>query len=556
MPGSLPMSLETAAGRVGVADVAPDRPLPPLPSHWRSLARAFVHRARSQPRAPAMADSTGAALSYSEAFLRSAALGRVLARELGPEPYVGVMIPPTAPAAVANVALTLRGKIPVNLNYTASQAVIDSAIDQCGITRVLTSRRVLDKFKVQPKGTLLFLEDVPRKVTALDKAWAFAVSRLVPIAALGAFLPGLRGDNLDATATVVFTSGSTGDPKGVVLSHRNILSNIHQFGTAVELRPDDVVLGILPFFHSFGFTVTVWGVLALGLKGAYHFSPLDARIVGNLCQEHKATILLATPTFMRNYLKKCDRAQFATLRLPILGAEKLKPSLAREIREGLGIEPLEGYGCTETAPVVAVNVPHKARGRDIIGNRPGTVGMPLPGTAIKTTDPETGADLPRGSEGAIHVKGPQVMVGYLDRPESTAKVLKDGWYATGDLGLLDADGFLTITDRLSRFSKIGGEMVPHQGVESAILEATGADEQAMAVTSLPDPRRGERLAVVYTDLGVEPAEVCRRLVAGAVPRLWIPSADDFVRVEELPLLGSGKVDLRRLRQVARERLGG
>jgi acyl-[acyl-carrier-protein]-phospholipid O-acyltransferase/long-chain-fatty-acid--[acyl-carrier-protein] ligase len=550
------MSLETAVQSVSAAEVGPDHTLTPLPAHWRSLARAFVHQVRTRPRQVAMVDSTGASLTYGATFLRALALGRALSRELGPEPYVGVMLPPTVPAAVVNIALTLLGKIPINLNYTASQNLVNASIEQAGVARVLTSQRVLDKFKLQVKGPLL-LEEMPKKVTLLDKAQAATIAKVVPIAALGAVLPGLRNDRLDDQATVIFTSGSTGDPKGVVLSNRNILSNIHAIDTHLHLDPSEVVLGVLPFFHSMGFTVTLWTVLCLGKTSVFHFNPLDARIVGGLCQTHKVSLLIGTPTFMRAYLSRCGPEQFTTAKRVILGAEKLKPGLATEIRETLGVEPLEGYGCTELSPVVAVNVDHDLTtrdGRTVPGNRLGTVGMPLPGTSVRTVDPETGDVLPRGTEGLVEVKGPQVMVGYLNRPEATAKVLRDGWYSTGDLGMLDADGFLTITDRLSRFSKIGGEMVPHLGVEAALMHAAGVDETCVAVTSLPDVKRGERLVVLYTNLNAAPEEIYHRLTAGSLPKLWIPSADAFVQVDALPVLGTGKLDLRQLRQIARERL--
>jgi acyl-[acyl-carrier-protein]-phospholipid O-acyltransferase/long-chain-fatty-acid--[acyl-carrier-protein] ligase len=394
-------------------------------------------------------------------------------------------------------------------------------------------------------------------VRPVDKIWAAAVARVVPIAALGAFLPGLRGEDLDATATVIFTSGSTGDPKGVVLSHRNVLSNMHQVGEHVRLLPDEVALGILPFFHSFGFTITIWTVLGLGKRVIYHFNPLDAKIIGSLCEKHGVTMIAATPTYMRTYLHRCDRKQFSKLVHLILGAEKLKPELARDIQEKLGIEPMEGYGCTELSPVVSVNTTHAmtlADGRVVHGYRAGTVGLPLPGTSVKAVDPATGADLPAGTEGMILVSGPQVMAGYLNRPDATAKVIQDGWYTTGDLGMVDADGFLKITDRLSRFSKIGGEMVPHLAVESAILEVTGASEESVAVTAIPDAKRGERLCVLYTDLGQPVSDVYRRLSAGAIPRLWVPATEDFLAVEKIPILGSGKVDLRALRELAAERL--
>lgn len=539
-------------GSEGVA-IPPWCDLAPLPRDWRSLPSAFVLAARANSSRTALCDSTGASLTYGQTFLRALALGRVLARTWSSERRVGLMVPPVVPAVVANLAVSLWRKVPVNLNYTASQDVVDSSIEQCGITHVITSARALDRFQIRPRAELIFLEDIPKRVTFADKLWAAAVSRLVPIGALGTFVPGLRDESLDAEATVIFTSGSTGEPKGVVLSHRNILSNAHQIEEQVELKPEDVVLGILPFFHAFGFTVTIWTALALGKKIVYHFNPLDARTVGKLCEEHGVTLLLGTPSFMRLYLKSCAPKQFATLTHLILGAEKLKPEFAREIRRTLGIDPLEGYGCTELSPVVAVNVPRPARlrdGREVSGNRLGTVGLPLPGTSIKTIDPDSGEDLPAHGEGIVAVKGPQVMVGYLGKPEATARVLRDGWYITGDIGVVDSDGFLQITDRLSRFSKIAGEMVPHIMVESVLMEITGVDEQHVAVTGIPDAKHGEKLCVIYTDLGLSPTEVHRRLGDSRLPRLWIPSVRDFVRVDQIPITATGKIDLRSLRQIA------
>jgi acyl-[acyl-carrier-protein]-phospholipid O-acyltransferase/long-chain-fatty-acid--[acyl-carrier-protein] ligase len=538
---------------------APLRPLPPLPPRWSSLPRVFVIQARARWSAEAMADSTGASLTYGNTLIRALVLGRVLARLCGPAAHVGLLVPPTVPAAVANLAITLWGKIPVNLNYSASQTMVDASIDQCGITHVITSAKVLDRFKITPKGRLILLEDIPGQVRLTDKLWAAAVAKLVPTGVIGAFVPGLRDDRLDATATVIFTSGSTGDPKGVVLSHRNVLSNVHQVEEQVHLKPEEVLLGVLPFFHSFGFTITIWTAICLNKKVVYHFNPLDARVIGKLCESHKVTLLTGTPSFSRLYLKGCDPGQFKTITHWIVGAEKLKPELARDIEAALGIKPLEGYGCTELSPVVAVNVPREVElpgGRSVAGNRLGTVGLPLPGTAIKTVDPETGRDLPVGTEGMIAVQGPQVMVGYLNRPEATAEVVKGGWYLTGDIGYLDPDGFLKITDRLSRFSKIAGEMVPHLAIESAIQQATGVDENHLAVTGVPDPKQGERLCVLYTDLGMSPVEVQQRLTAGPMPKVWIPSQRDFIQVEEIPLTSTGKVDLRRIKEIALERGAG
>ena len=551
------MTISTAERTAGVAPAAFDVPLPPLPDHWRSLPRAFLRTAREHWSEVGLVDSSGVELTYGSALTRSLALARALSRELGPEPYVGVMVPPSVPGAIINIALAFLGKIPVNLNYSANQAVIDAAVDQCGIKHVVTAKKVIHKVKLTPKGALIFGEDMAGKVGKLDKVMALAMAKVLPEAALGPFLPGLKGDGLDATATVIFTSGSTGDPKGVVLSHGNILNNVHQMRVHLRLDPLKVsALGVLPFFHSFGFTVGIWTILLLGKKAVYHSNPLDAKIVGDLCEKYQITLLPCSPTFVRHYIQRCKPEQFAHLTMLVLGAEKLKPELAREIEEKIRVRPLEGYGTTEMAPICSVNVPFEIElpdGRKVDGNRPGTVGRPMPGTAIKTTDPETGADLPRGTEGMLHVKGPQIMAGgYLDRPEATAKVLKDGWYTSGDLGFLDADGFLSITGRLSRFSKIAGEMVPHEGVESALMAAAGVTEQALAVTSVPDAKRGERLVVVQTPWEISPAEACKKLAATSIPRLWIPAAEDFLQVEAIPILGSGKLDLRRLKEIATE----
>ncbi len=550
------MSVQTTERPVGADQNAPDVALPPLPASWRSLPRAFVDTARARWSKVGMADSTGVELSFGSSLIRAVALGRALARDLGPERYVGVMVPPSVPGAITNIALLLLGKIPINLNYSASQSVIDAAVDQSGIKHVITSKKVVEKVHLTPKGTLVYLEDMPAKVGKLDKLWAAFVGKVCPVGLMGSFLPGLKDEKFDATATVMFTSGSTGDPKGVVLSHGNVLSNVHQMRHHLKLDPLDVVaLGILPFFHSFGYTVGIWTILLLGKKAVYHSNPLDTKVIGDLCEKHKVTLIAASPTFARHYIQRKPE-QFAGLVHLLLGAEKLQPQTAQEIRDKIHLEPLEGYGTTEMSPVAAVNVPFDVTlpdGRVVPGNRPGTVGRLLPGTAVKTIDPETDADLPRGSEGMVLVKGPQIMQGYLDRPDATAKVLRDGWYNSGDLGFLDADGFLRITGRLSRFSKIAGEMVPHLGVESALMEAAGVDEMALAVTSVPDDKRQERLIVVHTKLAIPPAEVCKKLLAAGLPRLWVPSAEDFLQVEAIPRLGpGGKLDLRKLKEIALE----
>jgi acyl-[acyl-carrier-protein]-phospholipid O-acyltransferase/long-chain-fatty-acid--[acyl-carrier-protein] ligase len=551
------MSVQTPTARVERADTStPDRPLPPLPTAWRSLPAAFLSTARANWGKLAILDSLGAKLTYGQALIRALVLSRLLKKKLGPEPYVGVLVPPGAAGAVTNLALSILGKIPVNLNYSANKTVIDSSIAQCEIRQIVTTPKLLEKIGYHPQGDLIFLEDLAKTVTLIDKVWSAAMARLAPLGVLTAARPGF-GPALDKTATVMFTSGSTGDPKGVVLSHANILSNVHQMNTHIALLPEEVVIGILPYFHTFGYTVTIWTVLLLGKRVVYHHSPLDYRVIPDLIAKHGVTMIPSSPTFMRHYLDRSKPGQLNSLVHMLLGSEKLKPALTEAIKEVLGKEPMEGYGCTELSPVISVNTITEMTtrdGRKVYGNRLGTTGMPLPGTAIRTVDPETGAELPRGTEGLIWVKGPQVMVGYLGRPEATAKVLKDGWYCTGDLGYVDPDGFLKITGRLSRTAKIGGEMVPLDGVEIAVHEAAGGAEQAVAVTTVPDAKRGERVVVLYSDADLSPESVCQKLNAGSLPKLWLPSARDFVRVEEVPSLGPGKKDLRRIKEIAAERL--
>ncbi|ADV61633.1 AMP-dependent synthetase and ligase [Isosphaera pallida ATCC 43644] len=540
--------------------------LPDFPASWNSLGGALWSVSKRAATRVAMWDSTGASLTYSELLVRACVLWRALSRRLTAAENVGILMPPLVPSAVANLALNLGGRVPVNLNYTAGAEAVNSAIRQAGITHVVTARKATDRLGFVPDAEPIWLEDLPATITTIDKAWGFFVSKLG--AGLASwFLPGLRGNRLDRLATIIFTSGSTGDPKGVMLSHRNILSNVMAVGCHLDFHDDDKLLGVLPFFHSMGTTICLWMALVLGIPVVFHSDPRDARVIGDLIERHELTILLGTPTFMRMYLTRCKPPQLKSLRYLILGAEKLKPELERDIREKLGITPLEGYGCTELSPVVSVNTPFEVTapdGRTIPGNRVGTVGRPIPGTAVRTIHPETGEPLPPGTEGLVLVKGPQVMMGYLNKPEETAAVLKEGWYNTGDLGLLDADGFLKINDRLSRFSKIAGEMVPHVKVESAIMAVTGRNEQQVAVTGVLDHKRGEKLVVLYVPASddaehpvppLEPEVVVKAIREAGLPNLWVPDPADFFEIDHLPTLGSGKIDLKALKQIARSKAG-
>src|SRR6202041_732762 len=363
-----------------------------------------------------------------------------------------------------------------------------------------------------------------------------------------------KSQSLDDLATLIFSSGSTGEPKGVMLTHYNIMSNIDQMGQTFMLTKGDALLGVLPFFHSFGFTVTLWLPAVLSVGVAYHPSPLDLTAVSELVRDYQVTFLLATPTFLQAYTRRCLPEDFGSLQFVVVGAEKLPEPLALAFEDRFGIRPLEGYGCTECSPVVAVNTrDFRAPGFRQVGAKRGRIGHPLPGVSVRIVNPETRERREFGTPGLLLVHGPNVMLGYLGKPEKTAEVLQDGWYTTGDIAAEDEDGFLTITDRLSRFSKIGGEMVPHIKIEEKLNELAETPEKTFVVTGVPDGKKGERLVVLHTLTPEEVKPVIEKLANSDLPNLWIPRANQFFQVDELPHLGSGKLDLRRVHEIAKEK---
>ncbi|MHC4180240.1 MAG: AMP-binding protein [Planctomycetota bacterium] len=522
-----------------------------------TLPRRFLRISRGTLRQAKVADSSGAELTGAGLLTRTLILRRLLRREVldDDEKHVGLLVPPSVGAVVANAAVSLDRRIAVNLNYTVSSEVMNACIRQCEIRHVLTSRRAMEKFDLKIDAQLVYLEDFKDKVTTADKLIAAAQTWLLPAAALERWLGLIEIDPHDVL-TVIFTSGSTGLPKGVMLTHRNVGTNIEGFNAVLNLSRSDVLVGILPLFHSFGYTVTLWTALTLHPKGVYHYSPLEARQVGKLCRQHGATLLIATPTFLRSYLRRCQPEDFAAMEMVITGAEKLPVELADAFEKKFGVRPLEGYGTTELSPVVGVNVPpSRQTATTRKGCREGTIGQPLPGVSAKVIDLDTGEDLGVGRSGMLMIKGPNVMKGYLGQPELTAQVIRDGWYETGDVAQIDAEGFIKITGRQSRFSKIGGEMVPHIRIEeelARVLELDEEEEITLAVTAVPDPKKGERLVVLHTGLGQPPQEICRLLSDAGLPPIWIPLPDSFRQVSEIPVLGTGKLDLKRVKEMALE----
>lgn len=513
------------------------------------VVNRFMQSAKKRWFRMALADSLGRELTFGQALTGSRLLGRWFARERPSDKMVGVLLPSSVAGALVNMGLMLAGKVPVNLNFTIGAEAMESAIKQCGIRTIVTARAFLTKAKLEERPEMIFVEELLAKQGKVAQLAMYVATLLTPTSLLLRFA-GPKGQSVDDLCTIMFSSGSTGEPKGVMLSQHNVVSNLEAIAQILWVQKEDWVIGVLPFFHSFGFTGTLCLPLVIGIGAVYHANPLDAKTIGGLIRKYKATILISTPTFCQAYLRICPAEDFASLKHVVVGAERLRPDLAAAFREKFGLDMLEGYGATEMGPVVSVNVPNVIEaGESQTGHKPGTVGHPVPGVAARIVDPETLADLKEGEEGLLLLKGPGRMVGYLNNPEKTAEVIKDGWYVTGDIAVLDEDGFIRITDRLSRFSKIGGEMVPHLRVEEAMLQIPGIN--GANVTAVPDAAKGERLIGFYVaDESMAPELVWQGLNSSGLPKIWVPKAADMHRIEELPVLGTGKTDLKRLKVMA------
>ncbi|HLZ33960.1 MAG TPA: acyl-[ACP]--phospholipid O-acyltransferase [Nitrospira sp.] len=525
-------------------------------SDRRPLHRVFIHAMRRHPFRFAMADQSRPHVSSLQALIGSIVLARALRPFWESQRHVGLLLPPTVAGALVNVAAPLCGKTSVNLNYTVGKTGLEAAVRLADLRTIVTSRMFVEKAKLElPEGpTIIWVEDVARTIGTGQKLIASLLALCAPARVIELACGQKTPLTMDDLATIIFSSGSTGEPKGVMLSHFSVDANAQAASQVLHLYRNERVLGILPFFHSFGYLV-FWFIMFNNAGLVLHPSPLDVAAIGELVRRYRVTFLVTTPTFLQLYQRRCTPEQFSSIRVVITGAEKLPARLAQAFEDQFGIEPIEGYGVTECAPVIAVNCPdYRAAGYYQPASRRGSVGQPLPGVSVQIVDPDSFEPLPPGTPGMLLVRGPNVMNGYLGREDLTAKAMRDGWYITGDIAILDDDGFLTITDRLSRFSKIGGEMVPHGKVEEALHLAAGLDTQAFAVTGIPDERKGEQLAVLHILEESRIPEILGKLAANGLPNLFIPARGNFVKVEALPVLGTGKMDLRSLKRIAIERL--
>lgn len=474
---------------------------------------------------------------------------------------VGILLPPGKGGMVANLAVLLAGKIPVNINFTSSRDAVHSSIRQADLDKFITADpfvRKIPSFPWPPNRDLIFIE---RTLPAIKKKiirWVI-LSKILPVSVIASIL-GIGKEKGDDEAILLFTSGSSGEPKGVPLSHRNVLANVCQFGSRIHLGHEAKVLGCLPLFHSFGCTVTLWYPCIEGVNLVTYPSPLETKRLAELVEMHQVNLLLSTPTFLRGYMRRVKPEQLESLDYVITGAEKLPESLAASFEEKFGILPLEGYGLTETSPATNVNLPETDQQGDapvIRSKRFGSVGKFLPGIAVKITNPATGKPAPVDTQGTIWLRAANVFPGYLNNEEKTKEVIVDGWFNTGDIGRLDDEGFLYIEGRLSRFSKIGGEMVPHEEVEAAITRVLGLDgeaERKIAVVGIPDEQKGEAIALLTTICGETREQECidlrYKLMDAGLPSLWCPKT--FIPAEEIPILASGKLDIKGCQELAEQ----
>lgn len=555
---AMPPTTTAAEARLTIqkmsADCALARSSKRLPVH-----RQFVRMAARYPFKPCFIDTmrNGLVLSQAKVLAGAMCLAGRLRPLLGDAPMVGVWLPPGVGAAVTNIALALLGKTAVNLNYTSSDDYVRSAVRQCNLRHVLTSVLFLKHKRLDPGPgvELIHLEDFRKEITKFQLFRAYLTVVLSPGWILDRWVLRLGKHGPDDLATVIFSSGSTGEPKGVMLTHRNIAANAQSMIQVIDLRSSDRLLGVLPFFHSFGYTVTFWAPLQVAASAVFHTDPRQAKEIGELCRKYQCSLFLSTATFLRFYLRRCEADDFKSLRILVCGAEKLPPSLAQEFEQKFGVLPMEGYGCTELSPAVTTNIPdQEISGVRQVCNKIGTIGQPLPGVAARVVNPDTYEPRPHGQEGLLLIYGANVMKGYLGRDELTREVIRDGWYVTGDMAKIDPDGFVTITGRLTRFAKIGGEMVPLEKIEDDLHDVMQTTERVLAVASIPDERRGERLIVLHLPLnGTTPRMLSQRLSEKGLPNLWIPGERDFFLVSEMPVLGSGKLDLLRVKAMALER---
>ena len=532
----------------------------------KPLQYGWLKRSKAQLSKRSVVDAMGSDLTNAKVITAVLLFVKSLKVKLEDKQNIGVLLPSSSIGSIINMALLVLGKRPVNLNYTLSSEAMASAMERADITTVISSDKFIDKLSL--KGfdfaevigeKLLSAESIGAEFSKPDKLIALTQAYCMPTWLIEKCY--FEEVSLDDTATILFSSGSEGTPKGIELTHKNLITNIKQVAMLLNFQDKDVILNSLPIFHSFGLTVTTLLPLSEGITMVSAPDPTDAASIGKLAARYRATIMFGTSTFFRLYERnrKLHPLAFESIRMIVAGAEKLKPEIKLSFKKKFGLDIFEGYGTTETSPVVAVNMPDRLdleSMRPIIGNKLGSVGQGIPGTIVKVVDPVSFKALPIGVDGHIIVGGPQVMKGYLNDEAKTKEVIVElegiRYYLTGDKGHLDEDGFIFITDRYSRFAKIGGEMISLGSVEEQLTDLLGEEVELSAV-ALNDDKKGEQIVLLYRS-ELSQSDITTKIKQSDILPLMKPSK--IFEVAEIPKLGTGKADFKGAKRVAESLMEG
>ncbi len=478
--------------------------------------------------------TTGKNVTYSRALIGALILSSKFKKY--DKGFIGIMVPTSAGCALATVGALMSGRIPVMINYsTGAESNAKYAQKKCKFKTIITSKALLEKINCPLLDGMVLIEDIMESVSTLDKLKAALTTKLPVNMILNTIHKGEEND----TAAILFTSGSEKDPKAVQLSHKNLSSNIENFGAYVKISDEDIILANLVFFHIFGLTVNLWVSFYYGMTMVTYANPLDFQTVSTIAREEKPTIMVGTPSFFWGYLNKSEPGDFKTLRLMVAGADKCPDALREGYITKHGVTLLEGYGATETSPVISVN--------SLEFNRPGSTGKVIPGVQVKIENFETGEPCATREVGKILVKGDLVMTGYYDDQVLTSESLIDGWYNTGDMGYFDEDGYLWHAGRFKRFAKIGGEMVSLVKVENT-LEKFLPLGVSCCVVEVSDEKKGSTI-VATVSIEINKTEILRKM-GKELPNIALPR--QFVIIKELPMMSTGKIDFRTVTKIVQE----
>lgn len=499
------------------------------------LHQQFVRIAKKNGKKIAIIDkTTGTRVPYSRALIGALILSSKFRKY--DKGFIGIMIPTSAGCALATVGALMSGRIPVMINYsTGAEINARYAQKKCRFKTIITSKALLEKINCPLIEGMVLIEDIMAGISTGEKLKAALISKLPLNFILGNIH---KGDEND-TAVILFTSGSEKDPKAVPLTHKNIVADIESFGKYVGINSEDSILANLVFFHVFGLTANLWVSFYYGMTMITYANPLDFQTICRIAREEKPTIMVGTPSFFWGYLQKSEPGDFKTLRLMVAGADKCPDALRAGYKEKHGVTLLEGYGATETSPVISVN--------SLTFNKPGSTGKVIPGVEVRIENPETGEASKKGEVGIILVKGDTVMKGYYDDPEQTAEVLKDGWYNTGDMGFFDEENYLWHAGRFKRFTKVGGEMVSLVKVENVLEKYIPQGISCCVVEVMKEKKGSSIIAAVSGE--IHKTEILRKMM-NDLPVIALPR--EFVVISELPMMGTGKIDFRTVTTMVQE----